>query len=54
MDGRCRELHYVSLQRQLFTLVEKAAWEAGHGEVLDAWGDDLDLMRPREAGSDAP
>jgi hypothetical protein len=44
----------VSLQRQLFTLVEKAAREAGHGEVLDAWGDDLDLMRPQKENSDAP
>lgn len=39
----------VSLQRQLFTLVENAAREAEHGEVLDAWGDDLDFMRPQEA-----
>ncbi|MFC8421977.1 hypothetical protein ACFUN7_14015 [Streptomyces sp. NPDC057236] len=37
----------VALQRHLFTLVERAAREAGHGEVLDAWGEDLDLMRPR-------
>jgi len=37
----------VSLQRHLFTLVETAAREAGHGEVLDAWGEDLDLMRPQ-------
>lgn len=36
----------VSLQRHLFTLVEAAARRAGHGEVLDAWGSDLDLMRP--------
>ncbi|MER6015486.1 hypothetical protein [Streptomyces bluensis] len=35
----------VSLQRHLFALVEAAAREAGHGEVLDAWGEDLDLMR---------
>ncbi|MFE0629301.1 hypothetical protein ACFW3D_20370 [Streptomyces sp. NPDC058864] len=35
------------LQRQLFALVETAAREAGHGEVLDAWGEDLDLMRPQ-------
>lgn len=44
----------VSLQRHLFTHVEKAAREAGHGEVLDAWGDDLDLMRPQETDGDAP
>jgi hypothetical protein len=37
----------VSLQRYLFTRVEAAAREAGHGEVLDAWGEDLDLMRPQ-------
>ncbi|WP_406727473.1 hypothetical protein WJ438_26650 [Streptomyces sp. GD-15H] len=37
----------VALQRHLFTLVETAVREAGHGEVLDAWGEDLDLMRPR-------
>lgn len=35
----------VSLQRHLFALVEAAAREAGHGEVLDAWGEDLALMR---------
>jgi hypothetical protein len=35
-----------SPQRHLFALVEAAAREAGHGEVLDAWGEDLDLMRP--------
>ncbi|MGW7541533.1 hypothetical protein ACWGKQ_10510 [Streptomyces sp. NPDC054770] len=44
----------VTLQRRLFTLVEKAAREAGHEEVLDAWGDDLDFMRPQEADSDTP
>ncbi|MET8965112.1 hypothetical protein ABZX69_37525 [Streptomyces sp. NPDC004074] len=37
----------VSLQRHLFALVEATAREAGHGEVLDAWGEDLDLMRPQ-------
>lgn len=37
----------VSLQRHLFTLVEEAARAAGHGDVLDAWGDDLTVMRPR-------
>ncbi|MEU6525283.1 hypothetical protein ABZ892_21330 [Streptomyces sp. NPDC046924] len=42
----------VSLQRHLFALVETAVREAGHGEVLDAWGEDLDLMRPREADSE--
>ncbi|MFC6060283.1 hypothetical protein ACFP50_34255, partial [Streptomyces pratens] len=37
----------ASPQQHLFTLVETAAREAGHGEVLDAWGEDLDLMRPQ-------
>ncbi|MFE9773358.1 hypothetical protein ACFYOV_17070 [Streptomyces sp. NPDC005931] len=41
----------VDLQRHLFTLVEAAARATGHGEVLDAWGEDLDLMRP---SADAP
>ncbi|MEW2303165.1 hypothetical protein AB0958_24875 [Streptomyces sp. NPDC006655] len=43
----------VSLQRHLFTLVEKAAREAGHDGVLDAWGDDLEFMRPQETGRGA-
>ncbi|MEU9955016.1 hypothetical protein [Streptomyces sp. NPDC050982] len=37
----------VSTQRRLFTQVEAAARRAGHGAVLDAWGKDLDLMRPQ-------
>ncbi|OBQ48243.1 hypothetical protein A4U61_23980 [Streptomyces sp. H-KF8] len=37
----------VSLQRKLFARVEAAARAAGHGGVLDAWGEDLALMRPR-------
>ncbi|MGW3679810.1 hypothetical protein [Streptomyces prasinus] len=37
----------VSLQRNLFARVEAAARAAGHGGVLDAWGEDLALMRPR-------
>lgn len=37
----------VSLQRRLFARVEAAARRAGHGSVLDAWGEDLDLMRPQ-------
>ncbi|MFE5209954.1 hypothetical protein [Streptomyces sp. NPDC056600] len=41
------------LQRQLFTLVEAAARRAGHGEVLDAWGDALALLRGGRAGSTA-
>ncbi|MER6345106.1 hypothetical protein ACWC10_05970 [Streptomyces sp. NPDC001595] len=44
----------VSQQRHVFSLVETAAREAGHSAVLDAWGDDLDLMRPQEAHSATP
>ena len=36
----------VSLQRRLFARVEAVARQAGHSKVLDAWGEDLDLMRP--------
>ncbi|TXS46257.1 hypothetical protein EAO75_26305 [Streptomyces sp. uw30] len=37
----------VPTQRRLFAQVEAAARRAGHGAVLDAWGEDLHLMRPR-------
>ncbi|GAA3483953.1 hypothetical protein [Streptomyces yanii] len=37
----------VSLQRSLFARIEAAARHTGHGAVLDAWGEDLKLMRPR-------
>ncbi|MFC5216619.1 hypothetical protein [Streptomyces coerulescens] len=37
----------ASRQRNLFALVEPVVRRAGHGEVLDAWGEDLDLMRPQ-------
>ncbi|MFI9545841.1 hypothetical protein ACIHAR_18265 [Streptomyces sp. NPDC052016] len=36
----------VSAQRSLFARVEAAARRAGHGDVLDDWGEDLQLMRP--------
>ncbi|MGW1028010.1 hypothetical protein ACWD4J_30720 [Streptomyces sp. NPDC002577] len=36
-----------TLQRSLFACVEDVARGAGHGAVLDAWGDDLTLMRPQ-------
>jgi hypothetical protein len=36
----------VRLQQGIFARVEAAARHAGHGEVLDAWGEDLELMRP--------
>jgi predicted nucleotidyltransferase len=41
----------AGLQRRLFARVEAAARKAGHSEVLDAWGDDLELMRPRRTAS---
>ncbi|MFB7739502.1 hypothetical protein ACFC08_35180 [Streptomyces sp. NPDC056112] len=37
----------VSTQRRLFAQVEAVARQAGHGAVLDAWGEDLHLMRPQ-------
>ncbi|MES5820535.1 hypothetical protein [Streptomyces sp. RG80] len=37
----------VAEQRRLFARVEKVARRAGHGAVLDDWGADLGLMRPR-------
>ncbi|MFI0243150.1 hypothetical protein [Streptomyces sp. NPDC016845] len=37
----------VSVQRRLFAQVEAEARQAGHGAVLDAWGEDLHLMRPQ-------
>ncbi|MET7718831.1 hypothetical protein [Streptomyces sp. NPDC005407] len=44
--GRITETADTNLQRQLFTQVETAAREAGHGPTLDAWTEDLLLMRP--------
>ncbi|MCZ4507541.1 hypothetical protein O3Q52_04805 [Streptomyces sp. ActVer] len=37
----------VSTQRRLFAQVEAVARGAGHSAVLDAWGEDLALMRPQ-------
>ncbi|MFI6274807.1 hypothetical protein [Streptomyces sp. NPDC050988] len=37
----------VSTQRRLFAQVEAVARRAGHSAVLDSWGEDLALMRPR-------
>ncbi|MFB7756450.1 hypothetical protein ACFC18_43770 [Streptomyces sp. NPDC056121] len=37
----------VATQRHLFAQVETAARQAGHSAVLDAWGQDLHLMRPQ-------
>lgn len=39
-----REGH-LSAQRSLFQELEKLARECGHGDVVDAWGADLALMR---------
>ncbi|MGW3729236.1 hypothetical protein [Streptomyces sp. NPDC000851] len=36
----------VDVQRRLFAQVEAVARDAGHGSTLDAWGEDLRLMRP--------
>ncbi|MFF8970202.1 hypothetical protein [Streptomyces sp. NPDC014995] len=38
----------VRAQRALFARVEPAARTAGHGAVLDDWGEDLLLMRPAD------
>ncbi|UNO42961.1 hypothetical protein KGS77_29940 [Streptomyces sp. MST-110588] len=35
-------------ERYALARVEAAARQAGHGAVLDAWGEDLKLMRPRQ------
>ncbi|MFD5317637.1 hypothetical protein [Streptomyces sp. NPDC127098] len=50
--GRIAATGDVDRQRRLFTRVETVARGAGHGPTLDAWGDDLPLMRP--AADDAP
>lgn len=44
--ARIAETGEVSRQRRLFAQVEAVARRAGHGAVLDAWGEDLCLMRP--------
>ncbi|MGW5418718.1 hypothetical protein [Streptomyces sp. NPDC003943] len=45
----------VAPQQRLFARVEAAARAAGHGAVLDAWGEDLLLMRPRpDSPDDSP
>lgn len=36
----------VPNRRRLFARTETLARSAGHGAVLDAWGQDLHLMRP--------
>ncbi|MFE0820538.1 hypothetical protein ACFW4M_19675 [Streptomyces sp. NPDC058794] len=46
--GRIAAHGGADLQRQLFGQVEAVAREAGHGPVLDDWGEDLHLMRPRQ------
>ncbi|MGW6737041.1 hypothetical protein [Streptomyces sp. NPDC055013] len=37
----------VAVQRRLFARVEASARREGHGAVLDAWGEDLRLLRPQ-------
>ncbi|MFI8951461.1 hypothetical protein ACIGO6_33760 [Streptomyces sp. NPDC053750] len=37
----------VSIQRGLFAQVEAVARRSGHSAVLDAWGEDLHMMRPQ-------
>ncbi|MFD3498115.1 hypothetical protein ACFWWT_35505 [Streptomyces sp. NPDC058676] len=46
--GRVSQTGDASTQRHLFTQVEAVARRAGHGMVVDAWGEDLHLMRPQE------
>ncbi|MFF7260224.1 hypothetical protein ACFZCL_08025 [Streptomyces sp. NPDC008159] len=45
--GRIAATGAVAPQQRLFARVEAVAREAGLGDVLDAWGEDLALMRPR-------
>ncbi|MFJ2580839.1 hypothetical protein [Kitasatospora aureofaciens] len=44
--GQIQRTGDVSLQQRLFAQVEVAARAAGHAPTLDAWGEDLLLMRP--------
>ncbi|TDC27455.1 hypothetical protein E1265_01890 [Streptomyces sp. 8K308] len=44
--GRIAVTGDVDEQRRLFARVEPEARAAGHGATLDAWGDDLRVMRP--------
>ncbi|MEV0320192.1 hypothetical protein ACIBKX_24925 [Streptomyces sp. NPDC050658] len=44
--GRIAGTGDVDVQRGLFSQVEAAAREGGHDPTLDAWGEDLLLMRP--------
>ncbi|MEU6237455.1 hypothetical protein [Kitasatospora sp. NPDC047058] len=45
----------VAPQQRLFARVEAAARAASHAAVLDAWGEDLELMRPRpDSPADRP
>ncbi|MYS69216.1 hypothetical protein GTY88_02010, partial [Streptomyces sp. SID5926] len=48
--GRITGAGGTDVQRELFGRVEAAARGAGHAATLDAWGDDLALMRPRHRG----
>ncbi|MET7326175.1 hypothetical protein [Streptomyces sp. NPDC005549] len=44
--GRITGAGDAGAQRELFGRVEAVARAAGHAATLDAWGDDLGLMRP--------
>jgi hypothetical protein len=46
--GRITGAGDVGAQRELFGRVEVLARAAGHAATLDAWGGDLELMRPSE------
>ncbi|MFE1241832.1 hypothetical protein [Streptomyces tendae] len=37
-------------ERELFGRIEAVARAAGHASTLDAWGDDLGLIRPAALG----
>jgi hypothetical protein len=50
--GRIAATGDVDAQRQLFGQVEAVAREAGHAATLEAWGEDLRLMRPCPGGED--
>ena len=52
--GRISATGDVAAQQVLFSRVEACVRRAGHGEVLDAWGEDLALMRGGGGPSPSP
>lgn len=46
--GRIQRTGDMPSQQHLFARVEAVARAAGHGPTLDAWGEDLRLMRPAD------